>query len=191
MIAWQPTRLARARIMGKFISVADALRTLRNYNTLMAILAGLNMSATHRLKHTVALLDTQYIAKRDALLELVSPSGSYKNLREAWQGAAGAVLPYLGVFLTDLTFIEDGNADVLRTTATGVPLINARKRAMVYETLAQVQLFQAPTRRYDKNIVRTEPLHTWLSALPAEHDARLYDMSLAREPRGIDESDVL
>ena len=55
-VLWQRKRSARASMYGKWLQVADRLCRLNNFNTLMGVLAGLNMSSVNRLKHTVALL---------------------------------------------------------------------------------------------------------------------------------------
>ena len=44
----------------------------------------------------------------EGLESLVSQSGNYKAMRKAIKETAPPVTPYIGMFLTDLTFIEDG-----------------------------------------------------------------------------------
>jgi hypothetical protein len=59
---------------------------------------------------------------RDELEELCQQQGNYKNLRakiaedqeqnkKSSAEAACPIIPYLGMFLTDLTFGEEGNSD--------------------------------------------------------------------------------
>ena len=42
-ILWQPTKVGRASMYTKWLQVADRLRRANNFNTLMGVLAGLNM----------------------------------------------------------------------------------------------------------------------------------------------------
>lgn len=42
----------RREVLKWFVNFADALREMRNYNALMAVVAGLNFAALNRLKHT-------------------------------------------------------------------------------------------------------------------------------------------
>ena len=78
-----------------------------------------------------------------------------------------------GVYLTDLTFIEDGNPDEVDN------LINCYKRGLVFRVVQEVQQYQAT--KYD--YVQREPLLTFLTKLPVLSDKQLYDLSLQREPR--------
>jgi hypothetical protein len=41
--------------------------------------------------------------------ELCDSKGNYKNLRAAVKSSNPPIIPYLGVYLSDCTFIEDGN----------------------------------------------------------------------------------
>jgi len=51
-ILWNARMGDRVKVIDKFIRVANFLRVLNNFNTLIAVIAGLNMSAVSRLKHT-------------------------------------------------------------------------------------------------------------------------------------------
>jgi hypothetical protein len=100
------------------------------------------------------------------------------------------------VYLSDLTFMEDGNSDTLEG------LININKRRMVYniiESVQQYQLVRSHPLMYhhpsNSLTVRTfqrqtgyafekrEPLYTFLAELPVLSEADLFTLSLAREPR--------
>ena len=81
-----------------------------------------------RLKQTWDLLADKYIALRNELDELCQQQGNYKNLRAKITEdqehnkkalldssvTACPIIPYLGMFLTDLTFGEEGNSDYVR-----------------------------------------------------------------------------
>lgn len=43
--------------------------------------------------------------------KVMNTNQSFKNYRNALREASPPCLPYLGVHLSDLVFIEDGNAD--------------------------------------------------------------------------------
>ncbi len=78
-----------------------------------------------RLKQTWDLVAEKYVALRNELDELCQQQGNYKNLRakiaedqehnkKALSDSsvtACPIIPYLGMFLTDLTFGEEGNSD--------------------------------------------------------------------------------
>lgn len=78
-----------------------------------------------RLKQTWDLVADKYVALRNELDELCQQQGNYKNLRAKIAEdqehnkkalldssvTACPIIPYLGMFLTDLTFGEEGNSD--------------------------------------------------------------------------------
>ena len=51
-------------------------------------------------------------------------------------------IPYLGIFLSDLTFIEEGNPDSI--VMEGVETINFVKRRKVADVIAKIQTYQVP-----------------------------------------------
>lgn len=96
----------RAATMKYFITVGQYCRKLQNFNALMAIVAGLNGSAVHRLKKSWDLVPQK---KRDAFEELkqiMSQQNNYSTLRNLLHSVDPPCIPYLGMYLTDLTFIE-------------------------------------------------------------------------------------
>eukprot|EP01090_Pellita_catalonica_P015814 TRINITY_DN4362_c0_g1_i1.p1 TRINITY_DN4362_c0_g1~~TRINITY_DN4362_c0_g1_i1.p1 ORF type:complete len:588 (-),score=80.76 TRINITY_DN4362_c0_g1_i1:368-2131(-) len=154
----------RSRVMTKFIRIAGCLRKLNNFNSLMAIIAGLNTSAVYRLKWTKAEMPK---GVQQILLEcetLMKSEGSFSNYRSVLQNADPPCMPYLGVYLTDLTFIDDGNPDYIDG------LINFTKRRHFY-SVRQIQDF--------------------LLKFPRTEESVLWDMSQVREPRKVDRSEIL
>jgi len=80
----------------------------------------------------------------------------------------------VGISLTDLTFIEDGNQD---GTAEQV---NFKKRELLYKSIREVIQYQVDTYQFE--IV--EPLNTFLQEVPyIPNDEDLYELSLFLEPR--------
>lgn len=113
-IVKQPTAKERARCLRLFISLAKVSRELGNFNGLMEVVAALNSAAVFRLKRTWELLPRASAKEFSELDDLVKPQRSHAALRRAiGEGHREASVPYLGLYLTDLTFIEDGNPDLL------------------------------------------------------------------------------
>ena len=106
----QPTVRERARCLRLFIAFARVSFELGNFNGLMEVVAALNSAALFRLKKTWAEL-SKHAAREFAELDtLVKPEKSHMALRSAMRNCASdAAVPYLGLYLTDVTFIEDGN----------------------------------------------------------------------------------
>ena len=68
---------------------------------------------------------------------LMQSSSSYKNMRQTLKVTTPPLVPYLGIFLSDLTFIEDGNQD---STETG--LINIEKRRLLSTVITDINQYQ-------------------------------------------------
>jgi son of sevenless-like protein len=84
-------------------------------------------------------------------------------------------LPFLGVLMSDLTFIEEGNPDFLKDNT----IINFEKRALVAKVMMEMQQHQQ-----SKYMLKPVPaIQNYLNSLHYNTENELYDKSLQREPR--------
>lgn len=83
--------------------------SLQNYNTLMAVLAALNSSTVARLRRTWEGLSAKYKMLLENLRKVTEHTRNYAEYRGALRRASQPALPFLGLYLTDLTFCHDGN----------------------------------------------------------------------------------
>jgi RasGEF domain/RasGEF N-terminal motif len=174
MILWLPDARLRAKMYTKVLRILKHLRALNNFNGVMGIIAALNVSAVPRLKKTIALVDSKLIGDYKRIEDLMNPSSSYKQYRAALHSAEGPTIPYIGTFLTDLTFIEDGNPDLVDG------LINFEKRKLLYSIVKDIATYQ----QHQYPFPPVEPLCSFLLAMPTIGDEKLlYDLSLSREKR--------
>jgi len=93
-----------------------------------------------RLKLTWKGLSDRYREMMEKLENLMDNKFNYKNYRERIiqvRREGASTLPYLGVYLRDLTFVEEGNP----THTAG--LINYAKIRLVGNVIQEVQYFQA------------------------------------------------
>ncbi|KAL6067139.1 Leucine-rich repeat (LRR) protein [Balamuthia mandrillaris] len=172
----------RRALMWKLINVAKALREYNNFHTLMAFLSAFNNSAVLRLKWTRERLPgpaKKFLEETEALMSM---EGSYKDYRAALEQAIPPCIPYIGVCLSDLTFIEDGNPD-----EAGNGLINFYKRELIYKIISMVKNMQATA--YDFGSL--PEIANLFKAMPQLDDKELYALSLQREPRNAKKSDIL
>ncbi|KAJ3050654.1 hypothetical protein HK102_012227, partial [Quaeritorhiza haematococci] len=168
----------RSALIKHFILVADRCRALNNFNTLMAILAGLNSAPIHRLKRTWELLSTRAQSILDILRKTMNPTKNFSTYRESLHSVNPPCVPFLGFYLTDLTFIEDGNPNFLKSNARH---INFSKRMKTAEVIREIQQYQnAPYSLRDVAEIQ-EFLRGCLRESADETD--LYNMSLQLEPR--------
>jgi hypothetical protein len=123
-------------MIAHFVDVADQLRKLNNFQATMAVLGGLGASAVTRLKEPWAELPAPKRELFDELSTLMSLSSNMKNLSEHLQTISPPAIPYVGLYLGHLTFIDEGNPNKLGE------LINFGKRRQVTATVFQLCRFQ-------------------------------------------------
>ena len=130
----------RREVLARMIHVADKARHLGSFNTLMEIIAGLNNGAVQRLNKTWKELSKRDRHLFDDLETLMHTSGSHKALRAAIAQrveAKKSCLPYIGMYLTDLIYLEEGSVDTL---APGI--VNFAKLQGTANTLHEMLEFQ-------------------------------------------------
>jgi hypothetical protein len=126
----------RADVMVHIIKLAAVLREFNNFHLLMSIVSVFSTSAVGRLKWTRARLPKKAADQLAEFEALMNVEGSFKSYRAAFVEAAPPLIPYMGVYLQDLTFIEQGNPDTIDD------LINWEKRVLVSSVLGHAQRYQ-------------------------------------------------
>lgn len=92
----------------------------------------------YECKHNLYILYLLSLIAYKELQDLVSPKFQYANYRKSLKEMAVPAIPFLGVFLTDLTFLDLGNPDFLPETH----LINFEKRRKVFSLIRDIQKYQ-------------------------------------------------
>lgn len=87
MILASPKAKHRARIYERFTLIAHQLRRLHNYDSLYAVISGMQETSVHRLSHTHALVQLGPGIEKDwqSHLKLMDPRGGYVHYRRALQ----------------------------------------------------------------------------------------------------------
>ncbi|NWX91428.1 RGRF1 factor, partial [Nothoprocta pentlandii] len=166
---------ARVSAIEKWVAVADICRCLHNYNAVLEITSSLNRSAIFRLKKTWLKVSKQTKALIDKLQKLVSSEGRFKNLREALKNCDPPCVPYLGMYLTDLAFIEEGTPNY---TEDG--LVNFSKMRMISHIIREIRQFQQTSYKIEHQAKVTQYLLDQSSVMDEE---ALYEASLRMEPK--------
>ncbi|XP_065919067.1 ras-specific guanine nucleotide-releasing factor RalGPS2-like isoform X2 [Dysidea avara] len=96
----------RAEIITQFIKIAKRLLDLNNLHGLMAIISGLQSAPIHRLSATWKSVAKKDKVSLDKLVELMSQNENSKLVREHLNELQLPCIPYLGMYLTDLTFLN-------------------------------------------------------------------------------------
>ncbi|CAL8278331.1 unnamed protein product [Merluccius merluccius] len=166
---------SRAGSIEKWLAVADICRCLNNYNGVLEITSALNRTAIYRLKKTWAKVCKQTKSLMDRLQKIVSSEGRFKNLRETLKNCNPPCVPYLGMYLTDLAFIEEGTPNF-----TEEGLVNFSKMRMISHIIREIRQFQQAPYRIEHQPKVTQFLLD--KSLVMDEDT-LYELSLKMEPR--------
>ncbi|XP_035996525.1 ras-specific guanine nucleotide-releasing factor 2 isoform X5 [Fundulus heteroclitus] len=166
---------SRASSIEKWLAVADICRCLNNYNGVLEITSALNRSAIYRLKKTWAKVCKQTKALMERLQKIVSSEGRFKNLRETLKNCNPPCVPYLGMYLTDLAFIEEGTPNF-----TEEGLVNFSKMRMISHIIREIRQFQQASYRIEHQPKVTQFL---LDKTLVMDEDTLYELSLKIEPR--------
>lgn len=95
MVLSKTTPQERSDVIVKFANVAQRLRQLQNYNTLMAIVGGLTHSALARLNKTNSCIPPEIHMLLAEYTELLSSNNNFSNYRKALAQSTGFYIPIL------------------------------------------------------------------------------------------------
>ncbi|XP_037648389.1 ral guanine nucleotide dissociation stimulator-like 1 isoform X1 [Sebastes umbrosus] len=194
------TPAQRARIIEKWIRVAQDCRRLKNFSSLKAILSALQSNAVYRLRKTWAAVSRDSMATFDNLSETfpdencvltnrellvedggqatvdnISPKISKRCPIHRQMSTSSGVVPYLGTYLTVLTMLDTALPDVVE-----VVLINFEKRRREFEVLSQIRVLQVSCSQY--NLPNHPRIAVWLQGHKLLTDQESYDLSRQLEP---------
>ncbi|XP_043973044.1 ral guanine nucleotide dissociation stimulator-like 2 [Gambusia affinis] len=190
-----PTKLRtqqRARLLEKWISVAEECRARKNFSSLYAVVSALQSNPIHRLRKTWQETDREALRRYEELAEIFSDKDNYSQSREllkeegtskfanldnrinnrhhSSRSNAQGTVPYLGIFLTDLIMLDTAVKDRLDNG-----YINFDKRRREFEVLAQIRLLQSSC----KNCVfhADEAFSQWYHSVPTLTEEQSYRLS--------------
>lgn len=180
----------RAVIIKHWIKIAHKCLELNNYDSLMAIICSLNSSTIIRLKRTWDMVSQKRKDMLKGLQAIVEPEKNYTILRRRLQGHVPPCLPFVGMYLTDLTFVDAGHTATRQLpglgNSEGMSVINFAKHTQTAKIIGELQRFQIPYR-----LTEVPELQEWLqaqivrvkSSSENENVQQYYRKSLLLEPR--------
>ncbi|XP_058116353.1 ras-specific guanine nucleotide-releasing factor 2-like [Anopheles ziemanni] len=166
---------ARVAAIEKWTAVADICRCLHNFNGVLQICAAFTNAAVYRLKKTWDKVPRTIKSTITKLQAVVCSDGRFRVMREALHRCDPPCIPYLGMYLTDLSFIEEGTPDF---TPDG--LLNFSKMRMIAHVIREIRHFQQTPYKIDHIPKVTSYL---LDTSLLLDDDELYHKSLQIEPR--------
>ncbi|KAM9326338.1 ral guanine nucleotide dissociation stimulator-like 2 [Gastrophryne carolinensis] len=182
----------RARIIEKWVKVAEECWSLRNFSSVYAILSALQSTAVHRLKRVWAETSREIQRSYQEMSDVFSEKDNYAKMRELlFQDSSDAnskrhpprskdtratgVIPYLGVFLTDLVMLDSAIRDQLENG-----YLNFEKRRKEFESLSQIRILQNHCLGY--RISPDPQFVTWFLKLRSITEDESYRLSCDIEP---------
>ncbi|KAB7495696.1 Ral guanine nucleotide dissociation stimulator-like 1 [Armadillidium nasatum] len=197
----------RARLITKWIDVAQELRLLKNFSSLKAIISSLQSNPLYRLKKTWNAVSKEKFELYLELARIFSEENNQLNQRELLMKEGTAkhaetahaddrhlpkaiekmsinplavnhgTIPYLGTFLTDLTMIDTAIPDTIDSG-----LINFDKKRKEFEVLAQIRLLQGAANAYHFEI--DDRFERWWDSVLVLDGKEVFDLSCQIEPEG-------
>ncbi|KAL4973498.1 ras guanine nucleotide exchange factor domain-containing protein [Aspergillus desertorum] len=141
----------RARALEKFMNIAQKLRRLNNYNSLGAVIAGINGTPVHRLNQTRELVPPQVQKDFMRLVILMGTQKSHFAYRLAWDNSFSERIPFLPLHRRDLVSAEEGNKTFIGDNRNR---INWKKFEVMGEVVLGIQRSQKTPyphlHRYDE-----------------------------------------
>ncbi|KAL9098112.1 MAG: hypothetical protein Q9163_006164 [Psora crenata] len=185
----------RAIIIKQWTKIGDKLLDLSNYHSLMAIVCSLTQSTIMRLKRTWECVSNKTKLRLEKLKGIIKHERNYASLRQTFQNQTPPCVPWVGLYLTDLTFVDAGNQTTRQLPGLGFEagksVINFDKHMKTAKIISELQRFQVPYR-----LNEIPELQTWLqdqlvrvrTADQGEVVKEYYRRSLLLEPRATPET---
>ncbi|XP_025114106.1 ral guanine nucleotide dissociation stimulator-like 1 isoform X6 [Pomacea canaliculata] len=197
---------SRARLLQKWINIAQELRELKNFSSLRAILSGLQSHPVYRLRRCWSAVPKETIVLFDELSDIFSGENNQLNSRELLMKEATAKFPDLDSQNKSLkrknmqkrrSWIDNGTVqgtvpylgtfltdltmlDTAMPDITDDGLINFEKHRKEFEVLAQLRLLQSAAQIY--NIQYDNRFWEWFDSIRIYSDTESHEMSCAIEP---------
>ncbi|XP_060127662.1 rap guanine nucleotide exchange factor 6 isoform X5 [Zootoca vivipara] len=130
----EPNQLKRMKIVKHFIKIALHCRECKNFNSMFAVISGLNLAPVARLRGTWEKLPSKYEKHLRDLQDLFDPSrnmAKYRNILSS-QSMQPPIIPLFPVVKKDITFMHEGND----SRVDG--LVNFEKLRMIAKEIRQV-----------------------------------------------------
>lgn len=174
----------RTLLVKFFVKLSDRCVVLQNYSTSRSILAALDSSTIARLRQTWAGLPQKYKLQMEALRKLADHCRNYHEYRSRLRNTSPPAVPFLGLYLTDVTFCREGNPSHRPSPRNPAKkLINFNKYHKLARIVQDMQRFQLP---YPLKAIPEVQAYLNVAFERARHHGDLQDLyrrSLLVEPK--------
>ena len=183
-ILFAETLKKRMELFSFFSSLAHTLWKMQDYFDGMAIATAFNANPIYRLKLHKQILDPTVMGPIDMIMHDARSEKNFAALLElhnqALNSKSGTVIPYVGVYLTQLTFFYDGNKDYIDG------LVNYSKCAGIYQLVNKILSFQM--KQFNFPVI--DQVHKKIADLRPWDSATLSAQSMIIEPKDMTIEDL-
>lgn len=167
----------RADILSLFIKVAKKLVDLNNFHSSKAILSGLQSAAVYRLNQTWMTITRKDKLTYERLEQLFSENENRLKLRMQLDEARLPCIPYLGMYLTDLTYL-----DTVHPQTGGLDNVRSQKMNNIIRVIAEFQQSNYDELEEIPYIMNYLNSVNYIDELQKFMEDRNYKLSLEIEP---------
>jgi hypothetical protein len=173
----------RVALLKRFIDIADCCFNLNNFNSVIEIVSGLQTTSVRRLTDTFDFLSDETKATFQRLKEFLDTRKNWENYRTRLRhltSVSEPCLPYLGIYLTDLTMIDEASKKTVPHPAfPGTKLLNFERAAKIASIHSEIRKFQ--TEKYCLSPVSY--FQEYLSRLDQLSEEECFRLSQQIQPR--------
>ncbi|KAG0200991.1 hypothetical protein BGX28_006096 [Mortierella sp. GBA30] len=184
----------RISVVKHWIEVGEECLKLNNYDTLFAISSAIESTPVKRLYNTWEGINKAYFDRSTQLRKIVSNELNYSVYRARLKTVQAPCIPFLGIYLTTITYIEDGNSTYKEpnpnppagaSTETPQNVVSTRKLlryGRFFQLAKAVQELRGFQGSYE--LLEVPRLRDYIMKCIEDQDSeRSYRKSLAIEPR--------
>jgi len=160
-------------VLEKFIEIAKKCENLNNFNSVLEIVCGLNHFTIQRLKQLWATISDKSKKDFQYLDDLMTSSNNFKLYRDELKIRKPPMIPYLGLFLRDLTYLAE-NSIIDESNTIDMELMK-----LIGGRILFVRRLQSVSYQLEADQAMLEQLNR---IEPINDEEFLYQLSLKAEP---------
>lgn len=174
----EPDVSKRAALIVKFIEVAEIMYKNLNFTGFFEFYSGISSACVSRLSKTIELIP-DFKRRMEPLDKAADPTKSYAAYRtQIAMNKTKGYIPFIGVIIQDLTFINEGNPD---NTEKGY--VNFEKCRMMAKQLLSVRELQLNQHSAFAAMPFFFDFATSIERHKDDAEKALFDLSLQVQPR--------
>ena len=169
----------RGYLIKKFIKIMLILYSSNNFESFFALMLSLNSNPVIRLSKSWKYVPKKYVDKFKKLRELISSKNSYKNIRAKQNQSILPILPYMGIFCSDLVSL---NQITLKKKDSS---LNPNNLIKTLHIINKALMFQNTPYDFQDNKLLKQYLINQFHLVSKVKDEFFYDCSINLEPKKI------